>query len=54
MTIKETIAELEMDIQYLKANLANGWYIGSKQSKNDILAKLEYKQNKLSRVKQKQ
>ncbi len=47
---QEKIQELELDIQYLKSNLDNGWYIGSKKSKNDILASLEHKKNQLSRL----
>ena len=52
MTNQETIKELEMDIQELKANLSNGWHIGTKQSKNDILSELEYKKNKAIILKQ--
>ncbi len=50
MKNSETIEKINLDIQYLKANLDNGWYIGMKQSKNDILSELEYKQNKIKRL----
>lgn len=50
MNNKETIENITLDIQYLKDNLSNGWYIGLKQDKNDILSELEYKQNKVKRL----
>lgn len=50
MNNNETIEKINLDIQYLKANLDNGWYIGLNQSKNDILSELEYKQNKIKRL----
>ena len=50
LDLKEKIQNLELDIQYLKSNLDNGWYIGSKKSKNDILASLEHKKNQLSKL----
>ena len=50
MNNKETIEKINLDIQYLKANLYNGWYIGLNQSKNDILSHLKYKQDKIKRL----
>tara|TARA_R110002012_G_scaffold90861_4_gene221818 strand:- start:352 stop:513 length:162 start_codon:yes stop_codon:yes gene_type:complete len=41
---------LEMDIEYLRANIDNGWYISLNQDKNDVLSHLEYKQNELNNL----
>ncbi len=42
--------KLEMDVQYLRANIDNGWYISLNQDKNDVLSHLEYKQNELNKL----
>ena len=39
-TTQVTITELESDIQYLQANLANGWY-NNQNEKNEVSAELE-------------
>ena len=50
MTNAETIQDLEMDIQYLEANLANGWYNGD-DDKHNVQSELETLKAKLKRIK---
>lgn len=44
------IQELEIYIQYLKANLANGWYNGQ-EDKNNVSSELEHITNQLKDIK---
>ena len=37
---KVTLTDLEMEIQYLEANLANGWH-ETQEEKNEVSAELE-------------
>tara|TARA_R100000278_G_scaffold111246_2_gene88715 strand:+ start:304 stop:456 length:153 start_codon:yes stop_codon:yes gene_type:complete len=50
MTREEIIADLEMDIQYLEANLANGWY-ETQEERNEVSSELESSKRKLELIK---
>ena len=52
MTTKETIKELEIEIQYLQAVLANGWHISrfSQDEKNITSAQLEQLEKKVTKL----
>lgn len=52
MTTQETIKELEIEIQYLQAVLANGWHISrfNQDDKNITSAQLEQLEKKVTKL----